>query len=300
VHSQGDKTLDTYSQLWLRRTSHDNARPADEYADQHGQPVRDRGCGCLPDCLVVNRQGAVVWQRHVLHAAGPEPEINVNAQKLPRKHKSKRALVPSPTTVFTRSMAREISECLLVNRNISPTENAGQKANDIGMTDESLRWNWFRCAYLLSKLFANQVPHLLHCIDGARAYLHFFLASRHYLTIRIDRARKIRAIFEYAKLPQDCWNNVVSKYSDGIDVVELAIVLSLEGAPQISDKDLSSLVQENLVSLVKWMIPETCQNGNLKRLLLKGCTLGHDSQAMTVQNKKKLTKFRMHANVSRM
>lgn len=100
VHCQGDKTLDTYTRLCLRRTSHDNAWPA-EYAHQQGQPVRDRGCGCLPDCLVVNRQGAVMWQRHVLHAAGPEPEINVNAQKLPRKHKSKRALVPSWTSVLT-------------------------------------------------------------------------------------------------------------------------------------------------------------------------------------------------------
>jgi hypothetical protein len=34
---------------------------------------------------VVNGEGAVMRQRHVLNANRPQPEINVNAQKLPTK-----------------------------------------------------------------------------------------------------------------------------------------------------------------------------------------------------------------------
>ena len=36
------------------------------------------------------------------------------------------------------------------------------------------------------------------------------------------------------------------------------------------------------------MIPETCQNGNLKHLLLKGCTLGHDSMSYDSTKQEKI------------
>jgi len=64
----------------------------------HGTSTVLRLDTCLVPVLasVVNRQRAVMWQRHVLHAARPEPEINVNAQKLPRRCKSKSGVSSKP------------------------------------------------------------------------------------------------------------------------------------------------------------------------------------------------------------
>jgi hypothetical protein len=92
--------------VWLNKPRQRLYVQAENAHRQQGPRLR---CACLPACLVELR---------TRHAAGPEPEINVNAQKLPRRH---RASVPSRTSssclthcfmawlinLLTRSMATE-------------------------------------------------------------------------------------------------------------------------------------------------------------------------------------------------
>lgn len=113
---------------------------------------------------------------------------------------------------------------------------------------------------LLPSLFTDQLLYFLHSINRAGSEFYFLLTAWDNFSIFLDNIIQGRTISQHSKLLKDSWNNIISKYGYWAYVFKITVSLTLKCTPQISSKNLSSFIQENLVAFVYRVITEACNS----------------------------------------